>query len=69
MDYHYQSIDPAMGDRIDEDIRNLLNSSTHNEDRRDIREDLADKCAERVVEDYHRAIMDALEVSIFPSEE
>lgn len=69
MDYHYQNIDPAIGERIDDEIRNLFNSSTQDGDRKDIREELTEKFAERVVDVYQKAIMDAYKVSGFPLEE
>jgi hypothetical protein len=63
MDYHYQYVDSAIGEKIDEEIRKLLNSSTLGEDSKDIRKDLAKDFTERVLDFYHQAIIDAYEVS------
>lgn len=63
MDYHYQYVDPMIGDKIDEEIRKLLNSSTRGEDLKDIRRDLTKDFAGRVLDFYHLAVIDAYEVS------
>ena len=65
MDYHYQYIDRGIGDKIDEEIRKLLNSSTLGEDLKEIKKHLTENFAERVLDQYHQAIIDAYEVSIF----
>ncbi|KAJ9110051.1 hypothetical protein QFC20_003125 [Naganishia adeliensis] len=64
MDYHYQNVDPAIGDKIDDEIRNLFNSSTQDGDRKDIREELTEKSSERVVDVYQKAIMDAYKIVV-----
>jgi hypothetical protein len=64
MVYHYENIDLAIGEKIDEEMANLFNSSTHDKDRKDIREDLTKKSAESIIEIYHQAIMKAFEVGI-----
>lgn len=70
MDYHYKNIDPVIGDKIDEEINDMLTSSIlaeidRDEEGEDIRGDLAKQCAERIVGYYHQAILEASKVGSF----